>query len=84
MSDGYHVTITNRREDLPAWFGLHPTEVCNRRALKMAARIEAGDQYPEKPLDGPNLWRLKSGDRLAWIGAERPERRSVDGILAIV
>lgn len=83
MRDGYYVTITNRREDLPVWFGLHPTEVCNRLALKMAARIEEG-QYPKKPLDGPNLWWLKSGDRVAWIGAERPERRSVDGILVIV
>ena len=83
MRDGYHLTITNRLEDFPVWFELHPTEVCNSIALKMAARTEEG-QYPEEPFDGPNLWRLKSGDRLAWIGAERPERRSIDGILAIV
>ena len=83
MRDGYHVTITNRPEDFPAWFELHPTEVCDGLALKMAARIEDGE-YPEEPLDGPNLWRLKTGDRVAWVGAERPERPSVDGILAIV
>ena len=83
MRDGYHVTITNRPEDFPAWFELHPTEVCNSLALKLAARIEKG-QYPKVPLDGPNLWRLKSGDRVAWVGAGRPERPSVDGILAVV
>ncbi len=81
--DGYHVTITNRPEDFPVSFELHPTEVCNSLVSMMAARIEAGE-YPEAPLEGPNLWRLKTGDRLAWVGAERPERQSVSGILAIV
>jgi hypothetical protein len=42
MGDGYHVTITIRPEDFPAWFELHPTEACNSLALKMAARIEGG------------------------------------------
>ncbi len=35
-------------------------------------------------MEGPNLGRLKSGDHVAWIGADRPERRSVNGILAIL
>jgi hypothetical protein len=83
MRDGYHMTITNRPEDFPVWFELHPTEMCGSLALKMAASIREG-QYPNEPLLGPNLWRLKSGDRVAWIGAERPERPSVDGILEIV
>lgn len=83
MHDGYHVTITNRLEDLPLWFSLHPTEVCDSFVYKMMARVEKGD-YPSEPMDGPNLWRLKSGDRLAWVGPERPERRSVNGVLAIL
>jgi hypothetical protein len=83
MRDGYHVTITNRPVDFPAWFELHPTEVCGSLAWKMKARIKEG-RYPKEPLDAPNLWRLKSGDRVAWVGAERPERPSVDGILEIV
>ena len=83
MQDGYHATITNRPEDFPAWFELHPTEVCNSLVYKMAAKVEAGE-YPEAPLEGPNLWRLKTGDRLAWVGEERPERQSARGILAIV
>src|SRR6185437_10472419 len=39
---------------------------------------------PDAPMQGPNLWRLKSGDRVAWVGADRPDRRSVNGILAIL
>ena len=83
IRDGYHVTITNRLADLPPWFRLHPTEICNRFVFKLYEQIERGD-YPETPLDGPNLWRLKAGDRVAWVGADRLERRSVDGIFAIL
>jgi hypothetical protein len=83
MRDGYHVTITNRLEDLPLWFKLHPTEVCNSFVYKLMPKIEKGD-YPSEPVDSPNLWRMKSGDRLAWVGADRPERRSVNGVLAIL
>jgi len=64
MRDGYHITITNRIEDLPAWFELHPTEVCGVLAMKMMVKIEKGLR-PGEPMDGPNLWRLKSGDRVA-------------------
>jgi hypothetical protein len=83
MCDGYCVTVTNRLEDLPPWFRLHPTEMCNSFVYKMMAKVEKGD-YPSEPMDGPNLWRLKSGDRLAWVGADRPERRPVNGVLAIL
>lgn len=83
MRDGYHVMITNRLEDLPPWFRLHPIEVCDSFVYKMMAKVERGD-YQSEPMDGPNLWRLKSGDRVAWVGAERPERPSVNGILAIL
>jgi hypothetical protein len=83
MRDGYHVTLTNRLEDMPPWFKLHPTEICDSFLDKLRTQIEKGD-YPPMPLDGPNLWRMKTGDRLAWVGADRPDRASVDGILAIV
>lgn len=83
MHDGYRVTITNRLEDLPLWFELHPTEVCNSFMYRLMTKIEAR-QYPLNPMDGPNLWRLRSGDRLAWVGAERPQRPSVTGILSIL
>jgi len=83
MREGYHATITNRLEDLPPWFRLHPTEVCGSFVYKMLPKVEKGD-YPDAPMQGPNLWRLNCGDRLAWVGAARPDRRSVDGILAIL
>ena len=83
MRDGYHVTITNRLADLPPWFRLHPTEVCGGLVYKLLPKVEKGD-YPSAPMEGPNLWRLKSGDRVAWVGADRPDRRSVNGILAIL
>ena len=49
----------------------------------MMEKVEKGD-YPDEPIDCPNLWRVKSGDRLTWVGAERPDRRSVNGILSIL
>jgi len=79
----YHVTITNRLEDLPPWFRLHPTEVCDSFVYKIMAKVEKGD-YRSEPVAGPNLWRLKSGDRVAWVGADRPEHRSANGVLAIL
>ena len=39
MRDGYHLTITNRLEDLPPWFKLHPTEVCDSFAYRMMAKV---------------------------------------------
>jgi hypothetical protein len=83
MRDGYRLIVTNRLEDLPPWFRLHPTEVYGSLAYRMMDKVEKGD-YPSEPMDGPNLWRLKSGDRVAWVGAERPDRHPVNGILAIL
>jgi hypothetical protein len=78
MRDGYFVTITNRLQDLPGWFQLHPTEVSEAMARDMQ------DQTPDEPLDGPNIWRLQAGDRVVWIGESRGEQAAVDGMLAIL
>jgi hypothetical protein len=83
MRDGGHLLVTNRLEDLPQWFRLYPTEVCDSLVYKMMKKVESGD-YPSEPIDGPNLWRLRSGDRIAWVGADRPEQRSMNGVLSIV
>jgi len=83
MRDGQHVTITNRFEDLPPWFELHPTETCNALAYKMMAKL-AGGYKPGELTDGPNLWRLRAGHRVAWVGAPRPGYPSVNGIVAIL
>jgi hypothetical protein len=83
MRDGNSVKITNRLEDLPPWFKLHPTEVCDSFVYRMTEQVEKGD-YPEEPVNGPNLWRLRSGDRVVWVGLDRTERRAVNVILSIL
>jgi hypothetical protein len=66
MRDGDHLTITNRWADLPDWFELHPREVAGSAVREMKKRLDAGYK-PNEVMDGPNLWRLKAGDRLVWV-----------------
>jgi hypothetical protein len=35
-------------------------------------------------MEGPNLWRVFAGDRLAWVGPRRPGVDLADGVLAVV
>jgi hypothetical protein len=83
MREGDSVTITNRIADLPGWFALHPSEVSDALACQMMANVHSGYQ-PGDPIDGPNLWRLRAGDRVIWIGDDRPGQPSTDGLLAIL
>jgi hypothetical protein len=83
MIDGAYVTITNRWQDFPPWFDLHPVEVTGRLMPWMRTRVEAHD-YPDQPIDGPNIWRAKSGDRIVWVGPPQLNRPHVDGVLAIL
>ncbi len=83
LKDGHSVTITNRPEDLPERFELHPTETSGSLAREMLKRLNEGYQ-PGEIMDGPNLWRVMAGDRLAWIGASRTGLESIGGILTIV
>jgi hypothetical protein len=64
MRDGDSVSITSRIEDLPAWFELHPTEVSGFAACSMMQKKLAMGYTPGEPLDGPNLWRVLTGDRI--------------------
>jgi hypothetical protein len=66
MRDGDYLTITNRWADLPGWFELHPLEVAGRAVWEMQKRLDAGHK-PKEILDGPNLWRVKAGERLVWV-----------------
>lgn len=66
MRDGDYLTITNRWADLPVWFELHPLEVADRAATEIMKRLVAGHK-PKEVMDGPNLWRAKTGDRLVWV-----------------
>jgi hypothetical protein len=83
MRDGQHILITNRWEDLPPWFELHPTEAVDSFVWKLCPD---GGTIPDPgpPMQGPNLWRLQEGDRLVWLGDSRPDRESYDGILAVL
>jgi len=83
MRTGDFVTISNRTEDLPAWFTLHPTEVCNRLSYEMTMKLRNG-YNPGTPIEGPNIWRPKSGDRIAWIGKKRPGMIQQGPVLSII
>jgi hypothetical protein len=83
MRDGDSVTITNRSTDLPSWFELHPTELAGGEALRASARLAHG-WTPGDILVGPNIWRVKTGDRLAWVGESRLGSEGVEGTLAIL
>jgi hypothetical protein len=76
---GDFITITNRPEDLPSWFELHPTEMRGRNI----GLFERGKSYAD-PVDAPNLWRVNAGDRVLWVGEKRPFQTSAEGVLAIV
>lgn len=79
MRDGDYLTITNRWADLPGWFQLHPSEVANGAACEMLARLNAGYQLTEV-MDGPNLWRAKTGDRIVCVSIA-DSRNPVNGLL---
>ena len=79
---GGMVTITSRYEDLPEWFDLYPLEARGRAARALLPRVQSGD-VPDAPIEGANLWRVMSGDRLAWTGASRPAHASQEGVLAV-
>jgi len=81
--NGTSVIMTNRWQDFPPWFDLHPTEVTSRLMGWMKSRIERRD-YPEEPIDGPNIWRAKGGDRIVWVGPPRVDQTCVDGVLGIL
>ena len=34
--------------------------------------------------EGSNIWRVCIGDRIAWVGPERPGQPAIDGVLSIV
>lgn len=66
LRDGDSVTITNRWADLPVWFELHPLETAGQAVDEMVKKLAQGFQ-PSEPIDGPNIWRAKAGDRLVLV-----------------
>jgi hypothetical protein len=77
MRDGDLVTITAKWADLPEWFELHPSEVAGKAAIEMKMRLDEGYR-PDEPMDGPNIWRAKAGDRLVWVTASAPSQPIVE------
>ena len=66
LQDGDFITITNRYEDLPGWLELFPTEVQGILVNKLLDKFNKGE-YPAQPVDACNVWRVKSGDKIACI-----------------
>src|SRR5439155_22995963 len=64
--------------DVPAWFELHPLEAAGALVYLIMEKLNSGYQ-PGEPCDGPNLWRIFSGDRMGWIGPSRTGLKGVDG-----
>lgn len=82
VGDGCSALITNRVEDLPAWFKLHPSEVCNTVAYRLLDQFNEGE-YPCEPIEGPHIWRICAGDTLVWLGDSRPHVDSYNGVLGV-
>ncbi len=83
MKDGDAVTITNRIEGLPPWFELHPTEVSDSLAYRMMNKPKVG-YSPREPVDAGNLWRILAGDRVVWVGPDRPDSALSSGVRSLL
>ena len=80
--EGDSALITNRAEDLPDWFTLHPTECANQLAYARMASLAAGESV-EDPVEGPHIWRVLPEDRLVWSGPPRNDSGDADDWLQI-
>jgi predicted esterase YcpF (UPF0227 family) len=69
MRDGDSITITNRWDDVPSWFTLQPTEVSGSATYKFTKAMLA-NYKPDQETRGPNIWRVKSGNRLVLLRAD--------------
>jgi hypothetical protein len=71
LHDGECVSITNRLADPPGWFHLHPLE--DSRSIAGWMKKWPDERHnPEESLEGPDLWRVLAGDRIVWVGPNRP------------
>ena len=84
LKDGDYATLTNRMQDIPTWFELHPLEVKNRLVYRMMRKIEEEGYNPREIMDGPNIWRVKAGDTIVWLGKPRQGVKEEDGALSII
>jgi hypothetical protein len=80
LIDGDSVLITNRLEDVPSWFQLHPSEVCGNLTFQLLQEIGERTQQ-EEPMELANVWRVLPGDYVAWIGPSRPTVQAQNHVL---
>lgn len=84
MREGDLVSITSNIEDLPTWFELHPTEVSGYKACLMMGKKLKGGWRPKDKVDGPNLWRAMTGDRVLWIAGVEAQNEDPTQTLVVL
>lgn len=83
FQDGECILLTSRWEDIPSWFSLHPSEVRGHYLPRMRELSDAG-QAGSEIVEGPNVWRVRAGDRLVWVGLPRLNTMSSEGVLGLL
>lgn len=84
LSDGDHILLTSRYQDLPDWFEIHPLETANDAARWVIKRLKAGYTPPDAPMEGSNIRRASAGDRLIWVGQPRIDMDAGNDVLALI
>ena len=67
MNQEGYLWLTNKQSDMPPGFELQLDEVCNAAASRMMDKVKQGWSLGEKA-EAPNIWRVRTGDRLALLG----------------
>lgn len=84
MRGGDFVTLTSRSIDMPSWVRLHPTEMGGALGRRWGAEYRAvghdAMDIPDGPMDAPNLWRLTTGDCVAWAATQPHGKAPVPGV----
>src|SRR5262249_1730486 len=83
LRDGDSVLLSNRIDDLPSWFSLHPLEVSGTLVGWMQQKLVDGYK-PDAPVEGPTVWRVVAGDRVGWVGSPSAGVDVVDGVVAVM
>ena len=80
MRDGESILVTNRLSDLPNWFSLRKEEVSSVLLPSL------GRDYaePEETVQGPNVWRVGAGSRVAWVRPSSAFHQPGDAIMGFL
>ncbi len=83
MRAGDTALLTNRLEDVPDWLDLLPSELTGRYLSQALDRLQRS-VVPGEPVELPNLWRLRAGDLLLWMGDSRGLYDDTGGVLMLI